>query len=164
MTPSTPPKGRPPDEDSNSPLDVLLSLLGRDPDTIDPDLRNVVFSLVGDEDLEVRLCAHQLAELFPLGDEDVGILETLLLQNGNDIRRSALQLLLRQTDSQALDSARRLLGSPDKPQRLGGLELLRRLIDAGRSVEECRRVAAPWQEREKSLSNQEQKALDSIDH
>jgi hypothetical protein len=61
----------------------------------------------------------------------------LLTRKGSDLRRSILNLLLRQADQATLAGAERLLGSGNTIQRAAGLELLDEMVRAKRSPQNC---------------------------
>ncbi len=146
--------------DVPSPMRILLSLVGRKGNEIDKESRAAVLSLLAHSNPAVRLNALEAAERFEIGADEARVLEELMAQKEKDLRREAIRQLLRQEDASSIASVERLLHSSNQPQRLGGLELLRRMIDAGRSVDQCRAVAAPWKLRQDSLSPEERGALE----
>lgn len=148
--------------DAPNPVGVLLSLVGRKGDEIEKASRATVLSLLGDSNPGVRLCALEVAGQFEIGDAEALVLEGLLIQKEKDLRREVIRQLLRQEDGPCIAGAERLLRSSNQSQRLGGLEILRRMIDAGRSVDQCRAAAAPWKLRQGSLSPEERGALEPL--
>jgi hypothetical protein len=66
-------------------------------------------------------------------------IEGLLTRKSADLRRSVLELLLKQEDTAALGSAARLIASRQAPQRVAGLDLLGQMAAKNRSAENCRR-------------------------
>src|SRR5262245_57164452 len=128
----------------------------------DAATRQAIVTLAGDAVADVRsTCLTALAKHGVLPAE-VPLLESYLTRKSSDLRRGVLTLLLKQDDAAALASAQRLLTSKDANQRLAGLELLRRLADAKRSITECRQQAAAYQAARKKLNKEEQSHLDEI--
>ena len=100
-------------------------------------LRPVVIELVGDASPSVRKLAIKAAATTPVDEHEAEGLELLLRRKAEDMRRGVVALLLNRPDARVLESADRLLAG-DAPQRLGGLELLRRLSEADRAADAAR--------------------------
>ncbi|MCI0357954.1 MAG: DUF4132 domain-containing protein [Planctomycetaceae bacterium] len=124
--------------------------------------RQAVINLAGDTVADVRETAFKALLNETLTAAEVQRLESYLARKTGDLRRGVLALLLKQDDAAALASAGRLLAAKDGNQRLAGLELLRLLTDAKRSVAECRRLAAAYQAARKKVTKEEQSHLDEI--
>lgn len=139
---------------------AVHQLVGTEP--WDEATRQAIVKLAGDAAANVRAsCLAALAKRGVLPAE-IPSLESYLTRKASDLRRGVLTLLLQQEDSAALASSRRLLDSKDANQRLAGLELLRLLGDARRSIAQCRQAAAAYQAARKKITKEEQSHLDEI--
>src|SRR5262245_51448658 len=78
------------------------------------------------------------------------------------MRQGVLALLRKQPAPAALASADRLLASKKVPQRLGGLELLRLMVEKKKAVPECRQRAETYRAAAKKLSEDEELHLEAI--
>jgi hypothetical protein len=118
----------------------------------DEATRQAIVNLAGDAVTDVRQsCLAALAKRGVLPAE-VQQLESYLTRKTGDLRRGVLTLLLKQDDDAALASSQRLLESKEANQRLAGLELLRLLCDARRSIARCREQAAAYQSSRKKTA------------
>jgi hypothetical protein len=95
-------------------------------------------------------------------DAEAQQVERLLTRKSGDVRRGVVGLLESQADPAVLASADRLLAAKDALQREAGLEMLRRLVDAKRLVEEARRRARDFQGRAKKVTKDETVHLEAI--
>lgn len=128
----------------------------------DTATRETILRLAGDTVVSIRTaCLKALQERGVLAKEIVP-LEGYLTRKAGDLRLSVLNLLLKQDDDAVLASARRLLGSTDANQRLGGLELLRRISEAKRCPSQCRELANAYRATNKRIGKLEQSHLDEI--
>lgn len=128
----------------------------------DETTRQAVLTLAGDTSADVRglaLAALMEAELRPA---EVQRLEALLTRKSGDLRRGVLAVLLKQSDEAALASGERLVAAKEAGQRLAGLELLRLMTDAKRSIPACRQQAAAYASARKKVSPEEQSHLTEI--
>jgi hypothetical protein len=130
--------------------------------TWDAATRDTIFALVGDSDSWVRERALEALKKCSVGEAEAQRLEALLTRKGGDVRRAVLTLLRKQKTPAALASAERLLASAKAPQRLGGLELLRQLVEAKRGVDEARGRAGAYRAQRRGLDEEEENALDAI--
>lgn len=110
----------------------------------DPEVRQALLMMVGDPSAWVRERVLEALKKHRLTPSEAPELEKLLTRKADDLRRGVLTLLLSQKDPEALGSAQRLLAAKDASQRLGGLDLLRQMADAGRSASEVREAAAAF--------------------
>ena len=94
------------------------------------------------------------------GEEE--FLESLLSKKSAELRRGALELLLKQKDEQVLASVERLLGEKLTLSRQGGLELLDQLAKEERVTDKAREMAAEYRERRKKLSKTEEILLEGL--
>jgi hypothetical protein len=133
-----------------------------EPTTWDAETRATVLDLAGDAVAGVRDVAFEALLRHQLSPAEIEQLEGYLTRKTGQVRRGALDVLLKQDDASAVASGQRLLASKDASQRLGGLELLRLLTDAKRATAECRRLALEYQAGRKKVSQQEQAQLDEI--
>lgn len=128
----------------------------------DAATREAMLTLAGDASPDVRSTAIENLAEEKLAAEDLMRLEGYLNRKAGDLRRGILDLLLKQSDAEALASAARLCAAKDASQRLAGVELLRLLADAQRSVEECRRQADAYKTLRKKLTKDEQAHFDAL--
>ncbi|MEG3437343.1 DUF5724 domain-containing protein [Pannus brasiliensis CCIBt3594] len=128
----------------------------------DEEIRNALFSLVGDASSWVREEAIRCFEKRELTDAEAIALEKLLTRKSADLRRGILQLLLNRSDTETLASAKRLLDSKQALQRQAGLELLKELKSGNRSVQTCTDYAREYQEKKTKLTETENKLLETL--
>ncbi len=122
--------------------------------------RDAVFTMAGDASETVREVALKSLADVTLDTAEARRLEAYLTRKTGDLRRGVLGLLLKQDDAAALASAGRLLAAKDANQRLAGLEIVRLLNEANRSVGECRRLADEFQAKRPKANSQEQRHLE----
>lgn len=103
----------------------------------DPLTRETLLELTGSTSPDVREAAIEALARVELMEPEIRFIEGLLSRKASDLRIGALKLLTGQTDAEAIASADRLLNSKDPLSRLGGLELLRTLLDADRDRKTC---------------------------
>jgi hypothetical protein len=140
----------------------VVEMITEDKKQLDAETRQTLVRLVGDAASEVRQSSCKALEKIKLQAEDYEILEGFLTRKSSDLRQGVLGHLLRQTDAQAINSARRLIAAKDAMQRLAALELLRQLAKADRLRDECRKLAAEYQAARKKLTREEQTQLEAI--
>ncbi len=99
--------------------------------------RETLLELTGNTSPDVREAAIEALSRVELTDPEIGFIEGLLTRKASDLRIGALKLLARQPDHGAIASAGRLLDSKEPLARLGGLELLRQLLEADRERKAC---------------------------
>jgi HEAT repeat protein len=121
----------------------------------DEGVREALFAMVGVSNSWLRERVLEALKKCSVGESDAQRLEALLTRKNGDLRRAVLTLLKRQKTPAALASADRLLASPKPNQRLGGLELLRQLVESKRAVAECRQRAEEYRARRPQLSEEE---------
>jgi hypothetical protein len=139
----------------------VAELLGKQK-TWDDATREALFSLVGDRDSWVREHALRALKKCPVGEAEAQRLEGYLTRKGSNMRQAVLKLLKKQKGAAALASADRLLAARKAEQRLGGLELLRVLVEAKRNVAECRQRAERYREGHPQLSEQELPHVEAV--
>ncbi len=125
------------------------------------DRRRVLVDLAADRSQWVARVAFEALAETPLRAAEPEAIEALLSRSRGATRAAAVTLLVAQADTRALASAERLLGASKKPMRLGGLDVLRQLADAGRGGDAPRRLAAGYATGRK-LSAAEQTLVDTI--
>ncbi len=128
----------------------------------DAPTRDTLFTLAGDTSDYVRKAALEALAKTRLKPDEAERLEGYLTRKAGDLRRGVVGLLVGQPDRAALASADRLLSAKDSNQRLGGLEVLRQLSEAGRAGEDCRRRAEAYGTGRAKLTREEQTQLDAI--
>ena len=94
------------------------------------DRRAALLDSLGDASPQVREMAITAAAQVEISDDEALALEPLLRRKPGDLRRGVLELILARGDAWALDAAERLLDGSEQ-ERLGGVELLRRLAAGG---------------------------------
>src|SRR5690606_28383936 len=115
----------------------------------DSSARQAVIQAAGHTSEHARQAAFTALASRALEADDYGVLEGYLRRKPADLRQGVVNLLLEQPDAAALDSADRLLGARNVPQRLAGLEMLRQLADADRCVEAVRERAGEYARQQK---------------
>lgn len=95
-------------------------------------------------------------------DDEAQSVEALLSRKSGDLRRGVVGLLESQSDAAVMTSADRLLAAKDGLQRLAGLELLRRLVEAKRLVDKSRAAASAFKASAKKVSKDETTHLEAI--
>ena len=113
----------------------LVERLGEGPLTA--DRRAALLEALGDASADVREQAIAAAAQVEISDEEALALEPLLRRKPGDLRRGVIELILARGDAWALDAAGRLL-SGGAQERLGGVELLRRLAAGGSEIAAAR--------------------------
>lgn len=126
------------------------------------EARTSVVALLGDPSHNVRESALEAAGKLRLDDAEAESVEGLLTRKAGDLRRGMVSLLLGRGDSPALASADRLLASRDANQRMGGLEILRRLVEEDRSAGAARERARAFRSARDELVEGERTQLDAI--
>ncbi|MBW3653459.1 MAG: hypothetical protein KY433_07675 [Actinobacteria bacterium] len=93
--------------------------------------RAALLESLGDPSAQVREAAIGAAARVKLTDDEALALEALLRRKPGDLRRGVIELVLGRGDRWALAAADRLLASKDPQERLGAVELLRRVAAGG---------------------------------
>lgn len=101
----------------------------------------VLVKFLGDQATWVRETVTKLLSLAPVTAEEIARQEDLLQRSTGDVRTTAVRRLMSQGDKGVLASARRLMAGK-KPQREAGVELLKLMVTAKRSVAAAKAVAA----------------------
>lgn len=99
-----------------------------------PPRRGALLELLGDPSPDVREQAIRAAGEVKLTDDEALALEPLLRRKPGDLRRGVIELILGRGEDWALGAAERLLESKGARERLGAVELLRRLVATNSSV------------------------------
>jgi hypothetical protein len=130
-----------------------VSLLGKNPGQVTPELREVVITMVGDRSSHVREAAVKVAEKLGVTPADVAALEPLLTRGASDLRRAVIALLAKQGPTGALASVERLWASSETSQRDAAAELLASLGTSYPAAREtaARMVASGVSERHREL-------------
>lgn len=128
----------------------------------DTEVRDTLFSLVGDRSRWVREEALKALANHKASPEEAIRLENLLTRKAADLRRGALSILANQKDKDALASAKRLLEASNVQQRLAGLDLLRQMIEAERSTDQCQALASRYRAERSSTTDAEKQALEHL--
>lgn len=138
----------------------VVCLLAK-PKRPDKESLDTLVKLVGDATAGVRAEVFKALEKQILTAEHYQSLTGLLTRKSGDVRRGVIELLASQSDKAALASATGLLEG-DAQQRLGGLELLRSLVESNRVKTMCREQATEYQTARKKISPEEKAHLDAI--
>jgi HEAT repeat protein len=128
----------------------------------DRETRETLVTLVGDAGPDVRAAAVDALLRGSLQKGEAERLESYLTRTSTDLRQGVLKLLLQQSDTASLASARRLIVAKNGKERLAGLELLRHLAVANRQRATCHKLARDYQSEHTSLSRDEQTHLEAI--
>jgi hypothetical protein len=115
----------------------------------DDEIQGLVFAAMSDRSSHLREQIFKLLKPFSLNSELIVKMEGLLTRKGSDLRRGVLNLILNQSDTDALVSSDRLLKSKDAGQRLSGLELLDEMIRAKRLSDDCYEKVETYRQRPK---------------
>ena len=107
----------------------------------DSTARQFIIESAGDTSNWVRDAAfHALKDEKTLTLSEMETLEALLTRRADDLRHGVLTLLLHQADTVILASAKRLMENSHSLQRRAGIELLRGMVETGRSASRCRHL------------------------
>jgi hypothetical protein len=129
----------------------------------DAEIRNALFGLVSDASswLRQEVIGHLMA--CEIDSSESAYLVTLLTRKASDLRRGILNLLLKQTDTLAIEAATSLIGAKDVLQRQAGLELLAELVKQNRLVDRARQITQAYQtKRGDKITNPEKLLIDHI--
>ncbi|WP_309739107.1 HEAT repeat domain-containing protein, partial [Chamaesiphon sp. OTE_20_metabat_361] len=110
----------------------------------DAEIRDTLFNLTSDASSYVRRCVVAILTECQLDRSEAAHLIGLLTRKSSDLRQWILSSLLKQSDGDAIDSARLLLAAKDKLQRQAGLELVAELVKRNRLVDECQSIAQTY--------------------
>ena len=125
------------------------------------ELRQTVFQAIGSTSGSV---AHVAAEAFrkrKLLESEVLELESLLTRKSTTTRAGVVGLLQRRGVAEQIESAERLLTGTAQ-QRLGGLEIVRQLVESKKSVKRCRELVETWAAGRKKSSKEEETQIETI--
>jgi hypothetical protein len=138
-------------------LQLLASM-----DVLDRESRTMFVKLLGDPAGEVRITALRAIPMFRFEESDLPLLEPLLNRKMGDLRRGVISLILSLDDASVLASAERLTKAKSLSMRLGGLDVLVQMRDAGRAVEQGRQVAIEYQNAHPAPERDEQVYLEKL--
>ena len=96
-----------------------------------PAVRKAIVSCLEDRSFDTRHAAFEQAKGLVLTGEEYLRIESMLRLRYEDLRRNAMELLLKQGDGALLDSVKRLLASTKLPMRTAGLDMVTQLKKAG---------------------------------
>jgi len=130
----------------------------------DNETRETLLKLIGDSSQSVR---HSAFKAFrksktKLKSAEAVLLEGLLTRKSSDLRQGIVEVLLGQSDRDALASGGRLTAAGQANQRLAGLEVIKELAEADRLRDESIAMAQEYHVSRKRLSKDEQTQLDAI--
>uniref|UniRef100_A0A0C1RN76 DUF4132 domain-containing protein n=1 Tax=Tolypothrix bouteillei VB521301 TaxID=1479485 RepID=A0A0C1RN76_9CYAN len=128
----------------------------------DDEIRNALFSLVGDVSSWVQQAALAALATCHISVVEATNLEQRLTRKSAYLRRGILGLLLKQSDEETLASAERLLGAGNVNRRLAGLELLREMIAKERAVSKCQARVREYELHRKKRTTAETELLEVI--
>jgi Family of unknown function (DUF5724)/Domain of unknown function (DUF4132) len=121
---------------------IVVSLAKVKP--IDAEIRKTLLNLTGDASSFIRQQVIGALQKCDIDPDEVIHLIGLLTRKSSDLRQGILGLLLKQSDEDAIGSARILLAAKDKLQRQAGLELVAELVKGNRLVTECQSIAQTY--------------------
>lgn len=127
------------------------------------ETRENLVRLIGDASQDVRSAAFDAFAEKPLTPPEAEQVESYLTRKAGDLRRGVVQLLLKQKDGEAVESAQRLAAAGNASQRLAGLELLRELAEADRHRDRCFEIASEFRESRRKITKAEQTQLDLLE-
>jgi len=128
----------------------------------DVEVRDVLYGLLGERSRWISSSTLELLATRPLDKASALALEQLLTRKSAGLRRSILDLLLKENDEAILTSARRLLTMPQALQRLAGLDLLNELVSEGRQIEQAVTLAGIYRDSREAVTPEEVALLDTI--
>ncbi len=120
--------------------------------------RDALIELAGDRSSYVRRVVFDAIKEQRLRADDAPAIESMLTRTAAATRMAAIDLLLTLGDLEATRSIERLVGSKNKQQRLGGIDLMRQMVENDRLAERLRELAGAIAERPR-LSDDEREAL-----
>lgn len=139
--------------------ELYLKLLTKGKKT--PAVRKAIIDSLQDKSLDTRQAAFERAKGMALTGEEYCRIEDMLRLKYDDLRRNAMELLLRQSDDDLQDCVRRLLASSRSPMRTAGLDMVTQLSKsedrkavALRCMDAVRAIAKP--------TTQEQVLIDAL--
>ncbi|MDX1934141.1 MAG: DUF5724 domain-containing protein [Capsulimonadales bacterium] len=142
---------------------AVANAYASDPNPINDQHRDVLFGFLADPSGMVRNKALEGLKRYPAGDPIiVAEYEKSLSRKAAGLRRSVIDLLLRQTDEGVLASADRLMASKQEPQRVAGLGLLEEMAKAKRATETVREKARSFAAHRSAPSKTESALLESL--
>ncbi len=112
---------------------------------LDAEIRKTLLNLTGDTSSYVRQEVMEVLRKCEIDRDEVTYLIGLLTRKSSDLRQGILGLLLKQSDEDAIESARLLLAAKDKLQHQAGLELVAELVKGNRLMSECQSIAQTYQ-------------------
>ena len=101
----------------------------QDATRLTPEVRAVVFQLLGDRSSSVRDAVARFASRLTLDDTEAQHVEALLTRRSSDTRRTAIALLASQPTARSAESASRLWDTHNAAQRDAACELIASLPD-----------------------------------
>jgi hypothetical protein len=121
----------------------------------DEEIRQTLFSLVGDASQWVRQEVISVISDCKVTETEIIALEKLLTRKSPDLRRGILQLILHQSPENIFDCSQRLLASKQALQRQAGLELLREMKAQSICLDKCIQSVKDYQTQRKTLTESE---------
>jgi HEAT repeat protein len=108
------------------------------------EILDALLKLAADPAEEVRSQAFSFIYKLDTDKKIVSFAEKLLTRKTEDIRRSAMCIILNQENQFVLQSIDKLLDSKDVMQKTGGMELLEEMIKTNREAEICKKKAEEY--------------------
>ncbi|MDB5310431.1 MAG: hypothetical protein JWO38_4633 [Gemmataceae bacterium] len=131
--------------------------------TLSSKVRQTLLAVAGEPNRYVREAALKYLKKCKLAEDEVQTLERYLTRKTADFRRGVFELLLNRPDKLVVGSIDRLLAAGDANRRAAGIELARRMTDAGRTAEPVRdRLRAYRAEKGKRLAQAEAAAIEIV--
>jgi len=132
---------------------TTISILAK-PKKWSEESRATIIKAIGDKSSSNRNLAFHELKKKQLRPEEILSVETLLARK-SDVRVNAINLLNKQKPAKRLESAQRMLNSSKAPQRLGGLELIRQLVESGKMHAQSLALIETWQSGRRKVSAEE---------
>lgn len=93
-----------------------------------PAVRKAIIDSLQDKSFDTRQAAYQRAKGMELTGEEYRQIEDMLRLRYDDLRRNAMELLMKQTDNDLQACIERLLASAKSPMRTAGLDMVTQLV------------------------------------
>jgi hypothetical protein len=142
----------------------VLELLAKKADKkeLDEESRAAILDMAGDASETVRSPAFNVIKKLDLTEPEVEKLEKLLTRKAADLRKNVVTVLSKREPAARLASADRLLAARNAPQRQAGLEILQQAAKNKEVGDEARARAVAFRAQAKSLTEAEERILDSL--
>ncbi len=133
------------------------------PRVLSSRVRQTLVAVAGEPNRSVREASLAHLKKLTLAEDEVPALEGYLSRKAADFRRGVFELLLNRPDKLVVGTVGRLLAAGDANRRAAGIEVARRMVDAGRTAEPLReRLRDYREEKGKRLAKAEDDAIEAV--